>query len=720
MVDINSPVYKKVFFLVFIISLAVLTGFLAYYFYSQNAPQPKLSTQTSARETHISALPDQTTNSSLSQDAQTQKDQLQKYLTVKASLLGVNDNISLYFRDFNQNYIVEIDPTRSWIPASTIKAFVALEAFRQRRLKLINFDQKIIIKKENVVSTFTETYDAPTLIEGVRITIRELLNTMIEQSDNTAYNTLLDVLDRRNINATLRLYEITDTVVGEKLNLDDDQAQLEQQVRGRQINKTTARDLAKMFELLYEKKIPDADEILSIFKRQKLNEMIPALLPTNVVVAHKTGVWSPYYHDGGLVYKPSEPFVLSIYTNSNSSDVVAQLAKIAYFKNISNLTSYLENIQPSQLPSNKHHILKFLSQENQQSRVLGIHFKKKFVTLTAADLGITVDDLRIDKEDVKHIDGARIIPSNIFYGFKKLWEAIELSQARTNNQKVNTYLKFAANRVAEIKTIFKNQELKDLPYLFDEFNKDLKSAYDLIKSTDVPNVEILYVKQLNDFLFGILADNSKYIGDKKQSLLLDQLYNFYRSNKIEIANLVENTGIENPFQYEPVIGTIEQKDGNEYTILLKNGSTKKVLAFDNTSVRNFHQTAIGDSHLITLGARVAIVGEYADSNVIVPIFILQHIPANFPQELQGIVTEINLDKNSLKLQDEKGEIHFISIADNTLIKASDTEVSLDGIKTGSQVVVFGENTDTNSPAKAITIIIVSNASGLNEKIKKLN
>ncbi len=719
MADVYSSVYKKVFFLVFIISLAVLTGFLAYYFYSQNAPQQKLSTQTSARETHSSAIPDQITNNFPSQDAQVQKDQLQKYLAVKASLLGVNDNISLYFRDFNQNYTAEIDPTRFWVPASTIKAFVVLEAYRQRRLGLINFDQKIIIKKENVVSTFTETYDAPTLTEGVRITIRELLNTMIDQSDNTAYNVLLDVLDRRNINATLKLYGITDTVVGEKLNLDDDQVQLDQQVRGRQVNKTTARDLAKMFELLYEKKIPDADEILAIFKRQKLNDMIPQLLPTNVVVAHKTGVWSPYYHDGGLVYKPSEPFVLSIFTNSNSSDVVAQLAKIAYFKNINNLTSSLESIQPSQLPSNKRHILKFLSQENQPSWVLGIHFKKKFVTLTAADLGITADDLRIDKEDAKHLEGARITPPHILYGFKKLWEAIELSQARTNSQKVNIYLKFAANRIAEIKTIFKNQDLKDLPYLFDEFDKDLKSAYNIIKSTDVPNVEILYVKQLNDFLFGILADNSKYIGDKKQALLLDQLYNFYQNNKIEIANLVENTGIENPFQYEPVIGTIEQKDGNVYTILLKNGSTKKVLAFDNTIVRNFHQTAIGDSHLITLGARVAVVGEYAEGNVIVPIFILQNIPANFPQELQGIVTEINLDKNILKLQDEVGANHDILIADNTIIKASDTQVSLDGIKTGSQVVVFGENIDMNSPTKAITIIIVSNASGLNEKVKKL-
>lgn len=257
---------------------------------------------------------------------------LQNLLQKEIDTLGASYNVSLYYKNLKGGYEITIDPERSWNPASTIKAYVLVEAFRQRDLGLINFDSRITIKDENVVPTELEAKGYQPLRAGVKATIRELLNAMIVQSDNSAFNTLIDVLDRRNISVSLRKLGLNDTVVGEKLSLNSDQYDKDASVPGRQPNKTTVHDFGRLFVNLYEGKIADSEEILAIFKQQKINDAIPSLLPQDIEIAHKTGTLPPYYHDGGIVYKPNDPFILVVFTNTGSPDVIARLAKVAYYK----------------------------------------------------------------------------------------------------------------------------------------------------------------------------------------------------------------------------------------------------------------------------------------------------------------------------------------------------------------------------------------------------
>lgn len=257
---------------------------------------------------------------------------LEQVLWEEINAEGLSDNVSLYYKNLLDGYEIMINADRSWVPASMVKAFVVVEAFRQKREKIINFDTRVIIKKENIVSNELESSSYQPLREGVKATVRELVYAMIVQSDNTAYNTLLDLLDRRNITSTLRKLGLINTVLGEKLNLSDEQYALDAAVPGQQPNRTTARDFGQLFNILYQNKIEDAQEILTILKQQKINDMIPALLPKDVEVAHKTGRLSPYFHDGGIVFKPNEPFILVIFTNHDESAILARLAKISYYK----------------------------------------------------------------------------------------------------------------------------------------------------------------------------------------------------------------------------------------------------------------------------------------------------------------------------------------------------------------------------------------------------
>jgi len=265
-------------------------------------------------------------------DIEVERLNLQKELQAEFDAIGTPNDVGLYYRNINGAYTIELNADRPFNPASTVKAFVVVEAFRQRRSGLINFDSRVTIKKENVVPNELETIEYQPLRAGVKATIRELVEAMITQSDNTAFNTLIDVLDRRNITITLRKLGLEASVVGEKINLSDDQFSADASVTGRQQNRSTARDFGRLFTLLYEGKIDDSEEMLAIFKRQKYNDMIPKLLPTEVKIAHKTGFSPPNFHDGGIVYKPADPFTLAIFTSENDPNIVARFAKICYFK----------------------------------------------------------------------------------------------------------------------------------------------------------------------------------------------------------------------------------------------------------------------------------------------------------------------------------------------------------------------------------------------------
>jgi len=80
----------------------------------------------------------------------------------------------------------------------------------------------------------------------------------------------------------------------------------------------------------------DSDAMIEILLQQKFNEMIPAQLPIDVRVAHKTGWNDDLYHDAGIVYPPvGNAFVLAIMTKGiekeqEAHSFVASLARKVY------------------------------------------------------------------------------------------------------------------------------------------------------------------------------------------------------------------------------------------------------------------------------------------------------------------------------------------------------------------------------------------------------
>ncbi len=92
-------------------------------------------------------------------------------------------------------------------------------------------------------------------------------------------------------------------------------------------NTTTAYDMMLIFEQLAQGTLVDkqsSEGMIGVLRRQHFNSVIPALLPANVQVAHKTGGLPFIRHDAGIVFLPDgRKYVLVLL----SSDVAEEQTK---------------------------------------------------------------------------------------------------------------------------------------------------------------------------------------------------------------------------------------------------------------------------------------------------------------------------------------------------------------------------------------------------------
>lgn len=146
---------------------------------------------------------------------------------------------------------------------------------------------------------------------GKTMQIRELARHMIVTSSNLATNLLIDILGLENIQQTLRnlgLYGI------ELRRGVEDIAAWEADIN----NTVTGAGLMDALRIVVEENRFSVDarrEMMDILHSQEFRSGIPAGLPDDARVAHKTGEISTIAHDAGIVHLADrEPYVVVILT----------------------------------------------------------------------------------------------------------------------------------------------------------------------------------------------------------------------------------------------------------------------------------------------------------------------------------------------------------------------------------------------------------------------
>lgn len=193
--------------------------------------------------------------------------------------------------------------------ASTMKTPVMIEVFRQAREGLFNLDDSILVKNEFKSIVDSSAYsmdladdsdDSMYGLLGKKTTIRHLVEQMIIVSSNLATNILVELVGADNTTTTMRRLGAPDIQV---LRGVEDGKAFQKGLN----NTTNALDLMTIFAALAEGKavgVPDDSAMVEILLRQQFRDKIPALLPSDVRVAHKTGNITGVEHDSGILLLP--------------------------------------------------------------------------------------------------------------------------------------------------------------------------------------------------------------------------------------------------------------------------------------------------------------------------------------------------------------------------------------------------------------------------------
>jgi beta-lactamase class A len=209
-----------------------------------------------------------------------------------------------------------------------------IEVFKQAKAGKFKLSDSILINNEfkSIVdgSTFslTLTDDSGEQLYqkiGQKTLISDLVYEMITVSSNLATNILIERVAAKKVNQTMRNLGAEDIQI---LRGVEDNKAFQKGLN----NTVTAYDLMLIYEKLALGEVVDkaaCQEMIHTLMDQKFNEIIPAKLPKEVKVAHKTGEITGVRHDSGIVYLPDGRKYILILLSKNLKDTEAGIRTMA-------------------------------------------------------------------------------------------------------------------------------------------------------------------------------------------------------------------------------------------------------------------------------------------------------------------------------------------------------------------------------------------------------
>lgn len=201
-------------------------------------------------------------------------------------------------------------------PASVSKMYVAAEVLRQVREGRYDLDTPLAVAPHNAVDTAREVLSdpRPLLQGGDTVTVGYLLDLMITRSDNSAANVLIDRATRPAIDALMHRYGWVGSEVTRKFlpRAVEDEGYADVPSTA-----TSARHAAEFLALAATDRLVDpwvSRRLMVLLGGQLDNTKLAAGLPRGAFFAHKTGWWSTWTHDVGVVLDGDARYAVALLT----------------------------------------------------------------------------------------------------------------------------------------------------------------------------------------------------------------------------------------------------------------------------------------------------------------------------------------------------------------------------------------------------------------------
>ena len=216
---------------------------------------------------------------------------------------------ALAFKDLQTGEEILINERETFHAASTMKTPVMIEVYKQAAAGKFALSDSVTIHQnfksiadgsEYILDQESDSDQDLYKLKGSKMDIYGLLYRMIIRSSNLATNMIIELAGAKNVNQTMRDIGAHDIQV---LRGVEDIRAYEKGLN----NTTNAYDQMLIYTALANGKIAGIEStrpMINILLKQEFNEVIPARLPKEVQVAHKTGSITGIQHDAGIVYLP--------------------------------------------------------------------------------------------------------------------------------------------------------------------------------------------------------------------------------------------------------------------------------------------------------------------------------------------------------------------------------------------------------------------------------
>jgi beta-lactamase class A len=237
--------------------------------------------------------------------------------------------ISYYFRNLNNGPWFGIKEDEKFAPASLLKVPIMIAFLKESESNPSILNKTVLYKKsaEGELVSQNTVVNKPLEI-GKSYSIKELVEAMIDDSNNEALYLLGDNISKETVDQVYRDLGIT---------VPD--------IRGPN-DYISVKEYASFFRILYnaaylEKKT--SEEALQILSKSEFHDGLEAGIPKGLKIAHKfgerqivneNGSTLKQLHDCGIIYYEKYPYLLCVMTKGNDTDnlssIIRDISKIIY------------------------------------------------------------------------------------------------------------------------------------------------------------------------------------------------------------------------------------------------------------------------------------------------------------------------------------------------------------------------------------------------------
>lgn len=224
---------------------------------------------------------------------------------IEGRLASVDGVVGLWIRDLSDGWSWGRNADGVFPTASAIKIAILAEMGRQVEAGRLSLEDPVrLAAADHTGGSGILQYMGDGTME---LSLGDLAVFMIQMSDNTATNVLIDRVGMEAVNTFLDGIGLTETRLRRKMIRPADQA------AGRE-NVSTPEELGRLVEMLHAGQLASPEgttEMLEVMAIPK-GGTIPAGLPGGVRVAHKTGSLGGVIVDAGVVLLEGRPYVVSV------------------------------------------------------------------------------------------------------------------------------------------------------------------------------------------------------------------------------------------------------------------------------------------------------------------------------------------------------------------------------------------------------------------------